>query len=124
MILCEGQLQAIIVGCRVDLRMKNTYVLVCSQSVIIGRKCGKELLNEIMIQSDIPVMKTKNYRPVRMIGPSIGMKITKDIVAGIVLEDYVRHIQNKFGIEIVGGCIAVKETEANARCKRRGVIEL
>ena len=59
-----------------------------------------------------------------MIWPSFGMEIIKDIVAGIVLIDDVRHIQNNFGVEIVGRCIAVKETEANARRQRRGVIEL
>ena len=36
LIQCKGQLQAIIVGRGVDLCVKNTYVLVCSQSVIIG----------------------------------------------------------------------------------------
>ena len=90
-ILSKGELKAVTVSGRIDLGMDNPYVLVSSQSLVVGWQRSEEPLHKIMIQSNISVMKPKDYRPIRMIGPSFGIENVEEIVGGIKVRNDVRH---------------------------------
>src|SRR5580704_770495 len=104
--------------------MDNRDVLVCSQSVIIRWQSGEELVDEAMIQSDISVMKSEEYRSVGMVRPSFWSEDIQQVIAGVKVGNDIRHIQSKFVVKVIGSVVAVKQAKADSRRQRRGVTEL
>jgi len=91
-ILSKGELKAVTVSGRIDLGMDNPYVLVSSQSLVVGWQSSEKPLHKVRIQSNVSVMKAEDYRPIRMIGPSFGIENVEEIVGGIKVRNDVRHI--------------------------------
>src|SRR2546428_9437404 len=91
-VLSKTEVQAFAVGERTDLGVDNPYVLVSSKGLVVARQSSEEPLHEIMVQSNIPVVKPQDYRSIRMIGPSFGLENVQEVVAGIKVGNNVRHI--------------------------------
>src|SRR5215472_14779030 len=115
-ILSKRKLETITIGGRVNLSMDNPYVLITSQRLVVGWQRGEEPLHEVMIQRDVPVVKSKYYRTVRMARPSLRTETIEKVICGVKVGNDVCHIEHKFAVEIIGGRVAVKETKTDTRC--------
>src|SRR3989442_15634289 len=91
-VLSKGKVQAFAFGGRADLGMDNPYVLVSSQGLVVAGQSSEELFHEIMIQSNISVVKPEDYRSIRMLRPSFGIENVQEVVAGIKVRNDVGHI--------------------------------